>query len=63
MITTEPEILGPEIDVFDDEAETINSDINGLLTSIKNHELRLASNYVKLGRLLLRVQQERYWEG
>jgi len=63
VITTEPEILGPEIDVFDDEAETINSDINGLLTSIKNHELSLASNYVKLGRLLLRVQQERYWEG
>jgi len=63
VITTEPEILGPEIDVFDDQAETINSDINGLLTSIKNHELSLATSYARLGRLLLRVQQERYWEG
>lgn len=61
-------VLEPdEIVVFSDEdkseAEAINADIENLLDSISNHELRLATSYVRLGLLLLRAQKTRYFGG
>lgn len=63
-MTTELAVLEPiEIDFFtsDDEASALGTEIEGLLASIRNHELNLATSYVKLGLMLLKVQTEKYW--
>jgi hypothetical protein len=65
-MSTELAVIEPEyVDVFDEPdpiaADTVKSDIETLLTSIRNHELRLATSHAKLGRQLLRVQQDKLW--
>jgi hypothetical protein len=65
-MTTELAILEPEyVDVFDEPdsaiADTVKSDIETLLSSIRNHELKLATSHARLGRHLLRVQQDKFW--
>lgn len=65
-MSTELSAIEPEyVDVFDEpdpvEADTVKSDIEALLASIKNHELRLATSHARLGRQLLRVQHDKLW--
>src|SRR6185312_13580420 len=65
-MSTELAVIEPEyVDVFDEpnpvEADTVKADIEALLTSIRNHELRLATSHARLGRQLLRVQQDKLW--
>lgn len=61
-MSTELAILEPEyLEVF--APEDTNSDIEALLDSISNHELRLATSYVRLGVLLLKAQNTRSWNG
>lgn len=56
---------GEYVDIWDEpdpvEVDTVKSDIETLLTSIRNHELRLASSFAKLGRQLHRVQCDKLW--
>lgn len=66
---TELLIPEPDVEIFSaaeqmaarQEADALSSDVRTLLDAIRTHEVRLATSYAKLGRILLRIQKCDYW--
>lgn len=59
---TQLAIIEPELDYFtEEEATSLKVEIDSLLDSIHGQEKSLATNYVHLGKKMLRVQQGQYW--
>lgn len=44
-----------------DQASKLRDDINSLLNSIRSHEQKLGSSYIRLGRMLSEVDRQRAW--
>lgn len=56
------EVLSPVI-VDTQEDIVLREEVDRLLSAIHNHELKLATSYVRLGNTLLKVRTKRCWEG